>query len=211
MSTYGLFWLLPGNPWSLTQLPNPWNVPTSSITTLLFGYKYIIGFGICTTSFLAICNESIAHRSAILLPEVYGPSFHLLEFVPASNFFTAVLVHVVTRLGQLMLALSPIRAVLRALIPAPGTGPDLAKAHVEKQTFRAIGKPANDAGTSVEASFSFDGSLYYCSAAMGVEAALVILGSEKSPCHDIGGILTPATLGMSYVERLRGMGAVVKM
>ena len=211
MSTYGLFWLLPGNPWSLTQLPKPVGISKTPTSSQIFGYKYIRGFGICMTSFLAICNELIAHRSAILLPEVYGPRFHLQEFTPASNIFTAVLLHVITRLGQLMLALGPVRALLQLFIHAPGTGPDLAKTHVEKQTFRAIGNPANDTGNRVGASFSFDGSLYYCSAAMGVEAALVILGSEQSPCHDIGGgVLTPATLGMLFVERLREIGAVVE-
>jgi hypothetical protein len=48
--------------------------------------------GICTTSFLAICNESISHRSAALLPEIYGPSFYLHEFLPVANFFSAVFV-----------------------------------------------------------------------------------------------------------------------
>ena len=52
--------------------------------------------GICTTFFLAICNESISHRSAALLPEIYGPSFYLHEFLPVANFFSAVFVLVKT-------------------------------------------------------------------------------------------------------------------
>jgi hypothetical protein len=63
--------------------------------------------------------------------------------------------------------------------------------------FRAIGTPVDVGSSMVEASFSYDGSLYHCSAAMGVEAALVILGYKKAWVDEIGGgILTPSTLGM---------------
>jgi short subunit dehydrogenase-like uncharacterized protein len=209
MSTYGISWIFPGNPWSLTPGPKPTNIPsTSTIISQLFGYRSIEGLGICTTSFLAICNEAIAHRSAALLPQVYGSGFHFHEFLPVQNLFAAVLVHFLTRFGLLMLAFPPLRTLFRCCIPRAGTGPDLATGHVEKQVFHAVGTQNNDGGAKMEAKFIYDGSLYYCSAAMGTEAALVILGSEKVAAHEIGGgILTPATLGMPFVERLRNMGA----
>jgi hypothetical protein len=213
MSTYGISWILPENPWSLTQTPRPANIPTTTpFLSHIFGYRYIKSLGICTTSFLAICNKSIAHRSASLLPEIYGPSFHLHEFLPVSNFFAAVLVHFLTRLGLLMVAFPPLRALIKLLIPPAGTGPDLVTANVERQVFRAVGTPANKNGKKVEACFRYDGSWYYCSAAMGVEAGLVILSDDKAPVHDIGGgILTPATLGMPFVERLRNIGAELEV
>ena len=78
---------------------------------------------------------------------------------------------------------------------------------MEKQTFCAIGSPAKAGGQKVKASFVYEGSLYGCSAFMGVEAASVILGNEITPAHVIrGGILTPALLGMPYVEKLRNAG-----
>lgn len=57
----------------------------------------------------------------------------------------------------------------------------------------------------------YEGSLYYCSALMGVEAALSILG-EKTYAHEIGGgILTPATLGLPFIERLRSAGLKIQV
>lgn len=99
---------------------------------------------------------------------------------------------------------------MNSLLPAPGTGPDLAKADVERQHFQAIGTPANPDGKKAKGRFLYEGSLYYCSAAMGVEAAVVILGDEKTPAHGIGGgILTPAMLGMPFVEKVREAGAKI--
>jgi short subunit dehydrogenase-like uncharacterized protein len=210
MSTYGTSWIWPGNPWSLTSTPNRPTSNSAPLLTRAFGYRSFPGLGIVTTSFLAICNESIAHRSASLLPETYGPKFNLHEFLPAPNFFAAAFVHILTKLGILLLALPPVRWILNTLIPAAGTGPDLATAHVERQHFQAIGTPENPEGKPVKAQFLYEGSLYYCSAFMGVEAASVILGSEDYPARKIGGgVLTSATLGMPYVEKLRKVGAVI--
>ena len=178
----------------------------------MFGYRNIPGLGICSTSFLAICNESVAHRSATLLPEAYGPAFHLHEFLPVPNIFSALLVHLFTRLGLFLLAIPPLRALLKMLIPPGSSGPDISKANIERQTFCALGNPASKEGKKVLALFRWNGSLYYCSAAMGVEAAMTVLGTERTPAHQIGGgILTPATLGMPFIERVRNMGATLEV
>jgi hypothetical protein len=133
MSTYGISWIVSGNPRSLAQSTKPTTILSTPLISRMFGYQYIPGLGICTTSFLNLRNESIANRSAALMPQVYGPGFHLHEFIPVSNIFAAILVHMITRLGLLMLTFTPITALLKNLIPAPGTGLDLANAHVEKQ------------------------------------------------------------------------------
>jgi len=186
-------------------------IPNSApILSRILGYRELPDLGTVTTSFLAICNESIAHRSASLMPEVYGPKFHLHEFLPAPGFLGAAFVHLLTKLGILLLALPPFRWILNSLIPAAGTGPDLATANVERQHFQAIGTASNPENKAAKAQFLYEGSLYYCSALMGVEAALAVLGSEEIPAHNIGGgILTPATLGMPYIKSLRRAGAVI--
>ena len=46
-----------------------------------------------------------------------------------------------------MLAFPSLRALLQTLVPAPGTGPDLANAHVKKQMFRAIETSAHEEGS----------------------------------------------------------------
>ena len=123
------------------------------------------------------------------------------------NILTAVLIHLLTRLGVLLLAFPLFRWGLWKVIPTPGSGPDLTTANVEKQTFRAVGNPAAADGRKVEASFVYEGSLYGCSAFMAIEAALVILGGEETPVHRIGGgIMTPALLGVTFAEKLRKAG-----
>ena len=215
MSSYGTHWIWPGNPWSLTATPTSHHQSHSrapSLLSALFGYKNIPHLGIVTTSFLAICNESIAHRSASLLPEIYGPQFQQHEYLPAANFFAAAFVQFLTKLGILLLSLSPFRRLMSSLLPAAGTGPDLAKAHVERQHFQAIGTPINVDGKKVKGRFLYEGSLYYCSAAMGVEAAVVLLGGEETPAHGIGGgVLTPAMLGMPFVEKVRKVGTEIEV
>jgi len=207
MSTYGISWIFPGNPWSLTSKSPPTATRSSSILYSLFNSRNIQGLGHVTTSFLSICNESIVHRSASLLPGVYGHGYNFHEYAPVPNIFAAILVHLLTRIGAVLLSLRYFRWTLSKIVPSPGTGPDLSKAGMEKQTFCAIGSPAKAGGQKVKASFVYEGSLYGCSAFMGVEAASVILGNEITPAHVIrGGILTPALLGMPYVEKLRNAG-----
>ena len=208
MSTYGISWLLPGNPWSLTSKSRATKTRSTSLFSGIFGCKKIPVLGEVTTSFLAICNESIIHRSASLLPKVYGQRFSFYKYAPVPNIWTAVLIHVLTRLGALLLAFPLLRWGLWKVILTPGSGPDLTTANIEKQTFRVVGNSAAADGRKVEASFVYEGSLYGCSAYMGVEAALVILGGEETPIHRIGGgIMTPALLGVTFVEKLRKAGA----
>lgn len=207
MTAYGIGWIWSGNPWSLISKTHSIDPVSSPLLSKIFGYRRFPGLGMVTTSFLAICNESIAQRSANLQIELYGSSFNLHEYLPIDSWFRAVLVHYPTLLGLLLLALSPIRWLLKKLIPSPGTGPDLAAAGVERQTFTAVGIPKSPEGTTVKATLHYEGSLYYCSALMGVEAASLILVDDDTPAHRYGGgILTPATLGMAYVEKLRKAG-----
>lgn len=165
-----------------------------------------------TTSFLAICNESIAHRSSSLLPEIYGPAYNLHEYLPTTSVFAAIFTHFLTRFATLLLSFPPVLWLARYLLPKSGTGPDLATAGAERQEFRAIGSPLGTTGDSVSARYVYEGSLYYCSALMGVEAAFSIIGEEKTSAHDIGGgILTPATLGIPFIERIRNAGVQIEV
>ncbi|OBT64338.1 hypothetical protein VE03_06742 [Pseudogymnoascus sp. 23342-1-I1] len=213
IQTYGVGWILFGNPWSLSatsqqRKPNP-----APLLSRVFGYRSIPGFGDVTTSFLAISNESIAHRSSSLMPKIYGPDFNFHEYLPTTGPFAGVLAHLILRLVMLVISFPPVQwLAAKYLIPASGTGPDLATAaESERQEFLAIGAPSKSEGGQVSARYVYEGSLYYCSALMGVEAALSILG-DKTYAHEIGGgILTPATLGLPFIERLRNAGIKIEV
>ncbi|KFZ12071.1 hypothetical protein V501_04393 [Pseudogymnoascus sp. VKM F-4519 (FW-2642)] len=213
IQSYGIGWILFGNPWSLSATSTRRKPGSTPLLSRIFGYRSIPGFGDVTTSFLAICNESIAHRSSSLMPKIYGPDFNFHEYLPTTGPFAGIVAHLILRLVMLIVSFPPVQwLAAKYLIPASGTGPDLATAATaERQEFVAIGSPPKSKGEQVSARYVYEGSLYYCSALMGVEAALSILG-EKTYAHDIGGgILTPATLGMPFVERLRNAGIKIEV
>ena len=52
----------------------------------------------------------------------------------------------------------------------------------------------------------YDGSMYYLTGMLLAEAAITI-AREETPAHKMGGgLLTPATLGEGYLERVRKGG-----
>ena len=53
--------------------------------------------------------------------------------------------------------------------------------------------------------------MYVCTAIMLVEAAMVILKDQSTEAHKIKGIVTPATLGQAYVDRLRNAGVQLQV
>ena len=57
----------------------------------------------------------------------------------------------------------------------------------------------------------WDGSMYHLTGVCLAEAAIVI-AREKTFAHQLGGgILTPATLGVAYLERLKAAGLAVEI
>lgn len=69
--------------------------------------------------------------------------------------------------------------------------------------FKAIGVADNSTSDRAVAEFKLTGSLYYFTGLAIAEAAMVILrGRENGASVSGGGILTPATLGEEFIERL---------
>lgn len=57
--------------------------------------------------------------------------------------------------------------------------------------------------------FAWEGSMYHLTGVFAAEAAITILRDDTEARKMGGGLLTPATLGVAYIERLRKAG--VKM
>lgn len=73
---------------------------------------------------------------------------------------------------------------------------------------KAIGIADNSASDRAVATFKFNGSLYFFTGLAIAEAALTILrGGMNEAKKAGGGILTPATLGEPFVERLKNQTA----
>lgn len=187
MSTYGISWILPRYPWSLTAVS--WSSISSSASLLyqIFEYRHITKLRIATTSFFAIFKESIVHCSAGLQRQFYGKAFHFHEYLPVSNVLAALLVNFVTRPGVLLFALPPFRWLFAKVLPTPGTGPNLTTANKGRQEIKAVRTPADAGGEKVIGRIVYEGSLYFCSAFMGVEAAAVMLTGQRTATYGSGG------------------------
>jgi len=69
-----------------------------------------------------------------------------------------------------------------------------------------------EGGKKLEGRIVRKGSLYDTSALLAADAALLILGKEGFVTRGLrGGLLTPATLGNAFVERLRDAGFSIEV
>ena len=159
---------------------------------------------------MAVSNTRGVRRSAALLElnqEGYGVNFTYQEHAFYKKFSTALLVTFVTLLFGLILS-TPLRKLIRPLLPKPGEGPSketmengffdsFFSAEVgsgEKKLFRVHGK--GDPGYKVTSKFVCESAL------------TLIKEREKLPGgQGYGGVLTPASgLGQPLIDRLSSNG-----
>lgn len=207
LATWGPWWFLFGNSWILAPVPS--KIPRSPFMSRLFGYRHVSELGgTLTKSFVGINNEPIVHRSSAKNPKLYGTQFHFKEYLPAGSLLSAFIVHFCTYFGITLLSIPPLRALLRMLLPAAGSGPDIAEARGrESVVYNAVGIPSSRKDMRARAVFKRQGSLYEFTALMACVAARVVC--EKASTESFqgrGGFSTPSSLGMEYVEALRGVG-----
>ncbi|SCO78589.1 uncharacterized protein FRV6_02802 [Fusarium oxysporum] len=103
-------------------LPDPKHVVKKSKG--LLGHVYDQHLGHLTTSFVARGSESVVQRSAALNPKIYGQNFVYEEYSPATGLISALLMHIVTKLGILLLAVPWFRSFVRGKSFDRGSGPD---------------------------------------------------------------------------------------
>ena len=161
---------------------------------------------------MAVSNTRVVRRSAALLDlnqEGYGVNFTYQEHAFYKKFRTALLVTFVTLLFGLILS-TPIRKLVRPLLPKPGEGPSeetmengffdsFFSAELgsgEKKLFRVHGK--GDPGYKVTSKFVCESAL------------TLVKEREKLPGGEgYGGVLTPASgLGQPLIDRLSKNGVI---
>ena len=155
---------------------------------------------------MAVSNTRVVRRSAALLElnqNGYGVNFTYQEHAFYKKFKTALLVTSVTLLFGLILR-TPIRKLIRPLLPKPGEGPSEETMengffdsfftaeldNGDKKLFRVYGK--GDPGYRVTSKFVCESAL------------TLIKENEKLPGgKEYGGVLTPASgLGQPLIDRL---------
>lgn len=145
--------------------------------------------------FMAGYNTRLVRRSAQLLG--YGENFNYVEYHRIGGRFRtagyALLLLLVSRLIRQKWG----RAIMRRFLPKPGQGPSAAKR--EKGGFTVTTTDLGS-GAAVRVRLDMDPG-YEGTALMAGEAVFSLLDGAGTP-----GAGTPATLGETYVERLRNAG-----
>ncbi|KLO93566.1 uncharacterized protein LW93_13178 [Fusarium fujikuroi] len=200
--TYGI------NDWLTSDtsvlVPDPKHVVKKSQEFL--GHRYDQHLGHLATSFVAWGNESIAQRSAALNPKIYGQKFVFKEYSPATGLISALLMHIVTKLGIFLLALRWFRSFVRGKSFDPGSGPNRDESRkIESAEWKAVGYATGNKEPVALAKFSYKGALVDMAAILAVEAAASINQMDKNGTTGAG-LLTPSTLGITFVDRLRAVG-----
>ncbi|KAJ5405026.1 hypothetical protein N7465_006310 [Penicillium sp. CMV-2018d] len=198
-------------PFSLTASPPPKNIPGESILEKVFGVRSIRDLGTVTTSPSGVCDMSIVHRSSSLMPELYGQNFFFRQFLSVRNALIGVAIHVGFLVVVSLLALPPVRWLVKKFVFAPGTGPRREDSANDLLEYHAIATADSASPQRVFGKLIYHGGMYPFTGLLLAEAAMVILNEEeKIKKVSRGGIVTPATLGQDYVDRLEKVGCKIE-
>ncbi|KAF2156729.1 hypothetical protein K461DRAFT_249200 [Myriangium duriaei CBS 260.36] len=198
-------------PWSLSPVaPGP-SSSGASIAQSLTGVKVVRDLGTLTTSLQGAVDRTQVYRSWGLIDagKFYGPAFRYHPFMTVRNVFVGFIVHSLLALGGLALLLPPVRWVLKSIVYAPGQGPTKEEVKSDHIEYRAIATADSTDPSQPKRAFgrfAFEGSAYHMTGIFLAEAAMSLLKDDSLAKKMGGGVLTPATLGEGYVERLQKAG-----
>lgn len=181
----------------------------------IFGVHSIpeLSDGVLTNGPASDLNRAITERTWSLLDggELYGKNFRYREYATVRNSFRGVLLHWGLAIGGALLLLPPFRWLVKKLIYQPGEGPSRDSTERDHVENRALAVADCELSRRAFARFRFEGSAYDLTGVLMSEAAIVILRNSETAAHKIGGgILTPATLGQPYIDRLQKAGIVME-
>lgn len=200
-------------PFALAASTPPKDIPRESIAERLLGVRSIRDLGTVTTAPNGVADVAIVHRSSTLMPELYGQRFFFRQFLHVRNAFIGAAVHIGFMLGLSLLVLPPVRWLLRKFVYAPGHGPRREDSLNDRVEYHAVATADQDtpAPQRVFGKLSFHGGMYLFTGLLLAEAAMVILKEEeKVKKVSRGGIVTSATLGQDFVDRLEEVGCRIE-
>lgn len=176
--------------------------------TLLSRLTGVVNFpdlGILTVQPMGNVNRGIVQRSWGLLDsgKYYGPNFSYNEHLSVRNRLVGMLFYLGLTIGMIAVAIPPIRALLSRLVTAPGQGPTERAAKEESLELRAVAQVDDRSGRRAMGSFRYKGGMYNLTAAILVEAGMILAKNEELVGRLGGGYLTPAMLGQHLIDRLK--------
>ncbi|PVH74148.1 hypothetical protein DL98DRAFT_537688 [Cadophora sp. DSE1049] len=129
-----------------------------------------------------------------------GNQLQQTRYVPPASRFAAVTIQALTWIGTILLAFPLFRSLLGNIAIPQGIGPTIENSRtVESVEFKTVG--------FVEGEDAPRANGYVC--LQGVNRAKAA-ENEGRDLSGGGGIFTPSSLGMSFVERLRKVGVVIE-
>lgn len=177
----------------------------------VLGVRSIRDLGTVTTSPSGIADVTVVHRSSTLMPELYGPHFFFRQFLSVRNALVGAAIHIGFLVGIALLALPPVRWLVRKFVFAPGTGPNREDSTNDRLEYHAIATADSTPPQRVFGKITYHGGMYPFTGLLMAEAAMVILNEEeKIKKVSRGGIVTPATLGQDFVDRLEKVGCNIE-
>lgn len=201
--------------WATSPIPGPKTQDSRSWVSKFLGTRSVPGLGTLTTSISAAPNIAVVQRSWGLLDggKLYGTNFQYNEYMRVRNSVVGIAMHFAFAFAGVALIFSPVRWFLKKLLYAPGEGADKEAIRHEYLEYRAVAIADQDKPNPRRAfaKLRWDGSLYYFAGVCLAEAAMVLLNDEKLVQRLDGGLLTPATLGQPFIDRMKNAGLVFEV
>jgi short subunit dehydrogenase-like uncharacterized protein len=141
--------------------------------------------------------------------KLYGPNFYYEQYMRTDSYARGIALHFVINFGIVLLMIPPVRWFLKKLIYAPGNGPTEEKSKTHHAEYRAVA--VADVATPGPRPRAFarawyHGGMYHLTGLLLTQAAITLLKDDVVAKKFGGGILTPATLGQPYIDRVDGAG-----
>lgn len=198
-------------PFALSPIPGPASHSSASLLSKILGVRTHPTLGVLTTAIQASVDTPIVQRTWGLLggAKLYGPNFFYEQYMRTTSYARGIALHFAINLGILLLAIPPVRWVLKRFIYAPGDGPTDEESKTYRAEYRAVA--VADAAVSEPKPQAFcrawyEGGMYHLTGLLLTEAAITLLKDDVVAKKLGGGILTPATLGQPYIDRIDKAG-----
>ena len=202
------------HPYALLSIPPPKGRVREGWLAKLLGVRSIPDLGVLTDSPQRGPDTAIVYRSWALFDngEYYGRKFTFREWLRVSNYFVGSLVHYGWMAFIMSLYIPPVRWLLKRWAYEPGQGPTKEASQNNRLAYKAIAKAECEPEKRAVATFEYTGGGYYLTGILVAEAAMTILKGGEAPAAKMGGgLLTPATLGEEYLERVRKAGVKIEV
>ena len=204
---------------ALKEMRQPWYLSPikgreESNSTNLFGIRQHPDLGsLADSSVGADQNRTIVHRTWALLDggKQYGTNFQYHEYMKAGTF-DGIKARVGWAMLFLLFSISPIRMLIRRLIPPPGEGPNIERQKSSRMVMHAVAVADEETDHPKRAfgELTYTGGSYAITGAWLAQGAATLLYNPKLVESLGGGFITPAVLGQAFIEQAEKGGIHVE-